>query len=88
MKKYTFITEHKGGTYINQYIANNLTDALSLWGSGLDKKIFSKSKRDRILLEVNDSNLFPTPLRDMDNIWCSTYLSGKTLLLLHIVETI
>lgn len=86
MKKYTFIAEYKGGTYISQYIANNLTDALLLWGNGLDKKIFSKSKKDNILLELNDPNFYPTPLKDMDKVWCSTYLSGKTFLLLNIIE--
>ena len=87
MKKYTFIAEYKGGTYITQYVALNLTDALPLWVMGLDKKIFSKSKRDKILLEVNDSDLYPTPLRDVENVWCSTYLSGKSFLLLNIIET-
>lgn len=35
MKKYTFLADYKGGTYISQYSADNLKEALFLWGSNL-----------------------------------------------------
>lgn len=85
--KYTFIANYKGGVYISQYIAFNLMEALSLWALGLDKKIFSESKRDKILLEITDPDLWPTSVKEVENVWCSTFLTGKTFLLLNIVET-
>lgn len=88
MKKYTFIAEYKGGTYISQHIASNLTEALPLWVMGLEKKIFSKNTRERILSEVNETDFSPVPLKGIENAWCGTYLSGKSFLLLNIVETV
>jgi len=85
---YTFIAEYKGGTYISQYMAHNLTEALHLWAIGLDKKIFSKINIEKILSEVNNLDFLPVPLEDVQNVWCGTYLSGKSFILLNIVETI
>jgi len=87
MKTYTFIAEYKGGTYISQYMAHSLVEALPLWVIGLDKKIFSKVKKEKILSEVNNSDLLPIPLKEVHSVWCSTFLSNKSFLLLNIVET-
>ena len=31
MKLFTFIADYKGGTYISQYVAKTLEEALNLW---------------------------------------------------------
>lgn len=87
MKRYTFIAEYRGGTYISQYVAQTLKDALYMWAEKLDTEIFSTSKRNRILLEVNDPDQIPIPLKGLEKVWCSCYLSGESFLLLNIIET-
>ena len=87
MKKYTFIAEYKGGTYISQYTTQTIMDALHLWVDKLDVKIFSKNKRDKILSEINDPEQIPVQLKEIEKVWCCCYLSGKSFLLLNIVET-
>ena len=87
MRKFTFIAEYKGGTYISQYVASELYIALRLWATELDEKIFTKSERDRIGFEINDADYYPVALNGLDNVWCTAYLSNKSFLLLNIVET-
>lgn len=88
MKRYTFIAEYRGGTYINQCIAPDLITALSLWVIELDKKIFSQNKRNRLLKEICNSDFQLIPLKDLKNVWCGTFLSGKFFLLLNVIETV
>jgi len=88
MKKYTFIVEYRGGTYISQYFGVNLFDALSNWSLNLDKKIYTKKKREQIQSEVNIDENAPILLDTLSNVWCTCYLSGKFFVLLNIVETV
>ena len=88
MEKFTFIVEYKGGTYISQHSALNLKNALFIWAEKLDKKIFSPIKQERIRLEIQKENNFPTPIKAVDNVWCCCLLSGKYFLLMNIVKTI
>lgn len=88
MRKYTFIAEYKGGTYISQFVASNLAEALPLWAMELDGNIFSKSAREQILSEVNEVDFSPVLLKKIENVWCATYLSEESFLLLNIVETV
>ena len=87
MGKYTFIVEYRGGTYINQYDADNLRDALTLWAKNLDAKYYSKAKREKIISEVFDEDYFPVELNGIKNAWCRSYLRGRYFLLLNIVKT-
>ena len=36
MKLFTFISDYKGGTYISQYVAKTLEEALNLWINNVD----------------------------------------------------
>ena len=36
MKLFTFIADYKGGTYISQYVAKTLEEALNLWINNVD----------------------------------------------------
>ncbi len=52
MKKYTFILDFKGGTYISQVLNVDITSALIVWAETLDikpiKYIGASSKRELI----------------------------------------
>lgn len=41
MKKFTFIAEFKNGTYISQYKADNLMEAVLIWADNLDVQFFT-----------------------------------------------
>ena len=87
METYTFVAHFRGGCYLSQYSAPDLSTALNLWGEGLDKKVFSVSQRKRILRDIEDPDYFPVLIDGLDNIWESDYLSGKFFLILYIVAT-
>ena len=88
MRKYTFIAEYKNGTYISQYSAMNINEALSLWVNNLDNKYFSTHKKQKIEKEIFVNNFWPIAIDGVENVWCQAYLSGKYFLLLNIVETV
>lgn len=87
MERYTFIAEYRGGTYTSQYDVENLEDGLKLWAENVDLKYFSKSKKEKIIAETKDRDLFPVELDGIKNTWCASYLRGKFELLLNIVKT-
>lgn len=88
MRKYTFIAEYKGGTYISQYSSVSLTDALFVWADNLDSQFFTDKAKIKILEKVKDSDFHPMPIATVDNVWCSSYVIYRSLLLLNIVETV
>ena len=87
MKKYTFVAHYRGQQYLSQYQAEDLGLALIKWGEGLDKKIFTLSKRNRILKDIRDPDYFPVLKNEVENVWGTCYLSDKSFLILVIVET-
>lgn len=46
MKKFTFIAEFKNGTYISQYKADNLMEAVLIWADNLDVQFFTNKVRE------------------------------------------
>jgi len=88
MKKYTFIAEYKGGTYISQYSAFDIDQAVLLWANGLEKKYFSVHKKLKIIEETKCEDMRPVRIKTLENVWCDCFLSGKYFLLLNIVETV
>lgn len=87
MKKYTFITEYRGGTFIYQYMAPDLDNALYIWAKNLNKKYFTAHKRKCILDEIHSSHSSLLPVENMCGVWSMTFLSGKFLIVLFIFET-
>ena len=75
MKKFTFIAEYKKGTYISQYESSNLMEALVIWADNLD-------------IQFRDNFYSPVSIEKVDNVWCSSYVIFRSLLLLNIVETV
>ena len=88
MKVYTFMAHYRDKCYLSQYEASNLSEALHLWGNGLDKKIYTLSKRKRIMKDIEDLDYFPVLLKGAENVWCACYLSYKSFLILDIIETV
>lgn len=48
MKKFTFIAEFKNGTYISQYKADNLMEAVLIWADNLDVQFFTNKIKLKI----------------------------------------
>lgn len=88
MKKYTFISEYKGGTYISQYKATDLNSSLELWLQDLDSSIYSESDIIQIIEEIKNNEYKPAKIKKVDNVWCCALLSGESFLLLNIIKTV
>ena len=89
MKKFTFIAEYKKGTYISQYESSNLiyfpTIAILTL---LFLSIFTEKVKAKIQEKVRDNFYSPVSIEKVDNVWCSSYVIFRSLLLLNIVETV
>ena len=88
MKKFTFIAEYKKGTYISQYESSNLMEALVIWADNLDIQFFTEKVKAKIKEKVRDNFYSPVSIEKVDNVWCSSYVIFRSLLLLNIVETV
>ena len=88
MKKFTFIAEYKKGTYISQYESSNLMEALVIWADNLDIQFFTEKVKAKIQEKVRDTFYSPVSIEKVDNVWCSSYVIFRSLLLLNIVETV
>lgn len=87
MKLFTFIADYKGGTYISQYIAKTLEEALNLWINNVDfftEKQLKSFKKDIKYGDIDS----PTKLDGLSNVWSTCYIVLGTLLLLNVVETV
>lgn len=88
MKKYTFICEFQGGTYISQYKAIGLIDALTIWANNLSTEYFTEKNKQKIICSVNLKDSEPVLINGIDNVWYNSYLVNRSLLSLNIVETV
>lgn len=66
MKKYTFICEFRGGTYISQFLGTSLSDAVFSWKENLDPIFFTERIIERIKKLKNLDE--PIPISDIDNV--------------------
>ena len=62
MKKFTFIAEFKNGTYISQYKADNLMEAVLIWADNLDVQFFTNKVKTKIQEKVRDSFYSPVSM--------------------------
>lgn len=86
MKKFTFISEFRNGTYITQYYAINISNALLMWAESLDISVYSK--RIVIKLQKEIDKEIPIPIDGVDSIWCCSFSPYNSFLLLNIIETV
>jgi len=78
MKKFTFIAEFKNGTYISQYKADNLMEAVLIWADNLDVQFFTNKVKTKIQEKVRDSFYSPVSIEEVDNVWCSSYVGSSS----------
>ncbi len=86
MKKFTFIVDFRRGTYISQYIEQDIHTALRTWANSLDVTIYSQRIIKKIQTEVIWEQ--PSPIRGVDSVWCCTFSPYNSFLLLNIIETV
>ena len=88
MKRYTFIFEYEGGTYIKQVSALDIKSAIEMWSNLLGPEIpnFNKKKKIQLLKESQLSE--PTPIAGMENVWHLHLEIGESFGYLNIVATL
>ena len=85
MERYTFIFEHKKGTYISQFEAESLGGAVQLWAQSADIPGLTENGRKDIISEIEDEDQAPVPLDGIFNVWCIYMLVENKGALLNIV---
>ena len=90
MKKFTFIAEFRGGTYISQFKGEDIDSVIKSWVLNLDSNLFSEKIILKIKDEIiNNSNIHtPVLLNGLENVWDLSFVVNRSLLLITIVETI
>lgn len=92
MRKFTFIADYKGGTYISQYWAEDVIIARDLWAEGLPSKYFKKPERKLILRAIaenrDDDGYLPILINEVDSVWHDLIPVKEEYIDLNIVETV
>ncbi len=88
MKKYTFIFEFKGGTYIAQVSSDNLNSAINKWAN--DVEYFRSIKmpdKEMSILKEDILNEEPILLQGLTYVWSVYLLIKNHGCLINIVQT-
>lgn len=87
MKKYTFIVDFRGGTYISQYEASRLIDAVLLFGNNIN---FTNKESEKKIIEpkLKNEDNSAQKIDSVENVWCISFTVNRSLILINIVETI
>ncbi|PWV56440.1 hypothetical protein [Chitinophaga sp. S165] len=88
MKTYTFIAEFRGGTYISQVKAANVSAAMVLWSKELNPaeiKFLGEKGKLELQTEIEAEN--PTKVEGIENVWffCLRIKSGYFMV--NVVKT-
>lgn len=88
MSLFTFVMEYKGGTYASQVAALTLETACQEWALQLDTKSICglNHKCKQMLVEEMKTQLMPTRLKGLLNVWCFTPLTLEGSLI-NIIKT-
>lgn len=82
---FTFITEKKGATTIEQFTGKDLTEALLKWIRKSTTK--PKSKATKLRWEVRGGDR-PTPVSGVKGVWCFGGVDdADAVFMVHIVAT-
>ncbi len=96
MKKlgiYTFVMEFMGGTYCSQVKAKNVkTAALNSWTQILTRdrleiKHLTLNKLIKLKKEIQHGER-PTKLKELKNIWFTSFLTKKNIMYVNIIKTV
>ncbi|WP_331345886.1 hypothetical protein [Cellvibrio sp. UBA7661] len=88
---FTFLVDFDGGTFISQYQEESLQAATLSWAEKLDSQVFpdiTEKAWSDLIAQVNEPDNQPVAVSGLKNVWCSSYLVGSTVLIVHIVSTI
>lgn len=82
---FTFLVEYKGGTYIKQVKASNVSLALNIWRTEALEELAELSQTSPSNFAGFNSNI--VQLDGCVNVWCLTLSFDGELLLMNIVAT-
>lgn len=80
----------RGGIYISQVQSMELGPATIMWAEHLDLKAikhFGQSSKDELILQIRDSDNYPSLIDGTDNVWCLTFSIKQGFILVNIVES-
>ncbi|MDR6565013.1 MULTISPECIES: hypothetical protein [unclassified Arcicella] len=88
MKKYTFVTEYKGGTYIQQICADDILASIRLWIDKIEQfNIPSLGTDEKVILESEFLYERPTKIEGIENVWFIYFSVKKNQVLVNIIAT-
>jgi hypothetical protein len=90
MNNYTFILEYRKGTYISQFMAETINDAMTKWASSIDHNTipnFLVNDKKLLMKEVKKEENIPMLIKNIANVWCFFFIVRRSSLLLNIVLT-
>lgn len=88
MKRFTFIADFEGGTYLSQVEADHVGEALVTWGASLSSSDLGGLGDERLAtLRAELASETPIAVRTLWSVWCASVLVGDAYLLIHIVDT-
>jgi hypothetical protein len=89
MGLFTFVLDYRGGTYVSQATCRTLEDLASVLDRAIDWKVLasnvSERAKQRFLEDV--AEIPPSPIDGLRNVWCISARLGKSMAILHVVET-
>ena len=80
--------EFRGGTYISQIHAEDLSEAVKLWGRQLepnDVKHLGEKGKNELLAELNDEEL--SEIKNVKNVWFFCLSIKKGFITVNVVKT-
>ena len=85
---FTFVLDFAGGTYLSQYRGESLREACEKWVQGMDTSaVASMDKASRLDLASEVDIAEAVRIEGLTNVWCLSFLPGKTLGLVHVIRT-
>ena len=85
-KRYTFVLEFLGGTYVRQACGDSPELALRGWLRAASQEDFEWERHRLELLRALGSNV-AVPVEGCQNVWCLSGIAGEYLFLIHIIGT-
>jgi hypothetical protein len=77
LKKYSFILNYRGETYIFQINANGLKKAMKRWYQALKISEIKDALKIAKAYQATMNEYDPTPLLGLKHVWCYSTFVGK-----------
>ena len=90
MKKFTIVANFRGGTFVSQYNAYSVVEAIMIWAENLDLQYFQEKEKRKILKELKDwgDEVPPTLLDGLTTVWYKHINVYRRFVDMNIVETV